>query len=494
MKNVYLLLLLFCVTVAAAQKDKNLVDETVSQAGIAAHLRFLSSDALEGRDTPSKGLVVAAEYLRTQLQLYGVQPLPEYPDYFQPVHMKKIKRPESGTITVGDQTFQIKYDFLQLSGTDLDWSGDLIVLPYATPAEIAEADVKGKVIVANTGDGTEQNPQASFRLFRDKRVAAKEAGAVALIELYNSPMIPWQMLVHYLSGEKGGKLELDTDEENDSFTYIWMDNSNQITSPVFEKTRTMTVSITGTEIEKFEAYNLVGYIPGTDAALKAEYITYSAHYDHIGIGIPDSTGDAIYNGARDNAIGTVTVLEAAKNMAKYPTKRSSLFILFVGEEKGMLGSKWFVDHSPLPLRQLVYCFNSDGAGYNDTSLATIIGLHRTTAEGQITKALQTYGLVAGDDANYKNQNLFDRSDNVCFAQKGIPAPTFSTGMTLFDEQVMKYYHQPSDEFESLDMDYLFAFYRAYVLAGRLIGNMKETPFWVEGDKYYDAGKALYSTK
>ena len=234
-----------------------------------------------------------------------------------------------------------------------------------------------------------------------------------------------------------------------------------------------------------------GYVEGTDPVLKKDYVTFSSHYDHVGVGRADSTGDDIYNGTRDNAVGTVTVLEAAKNLAMYPTKRSSLFVMFCGEEKGLLGSQWFVDQSPLPLSDIVFCFNSDNGGYNNTSMATVIGLDRTTAQGLLVTAIESYGLTAGDDANYKEQGLFDRSYNVSFAKKGIPAPSFGMGVDAFDEQVLRTYHQPSDEFDTIDMDYLYTFYRAYVFAGRSIGNMKETPFWVEGDKYYEVGKELY---
>ena len=94
MKQLLMILLLLTAVISYAQKDKKLTDQTVNQASIAAHLKFLSSDALEGRDTPSKGLEVAAEYLRTQLELYGVKPFNEYPDYFQTVNMKKVIKPK----------------------------------------------------------------------------------------------------------------------------------------------------------------------------------------------------------------------------------------------------------------------------------------------------------------------------------------------------------------------------------------------------------------
>lgn len=252
----------------------------------------------------------------------------------------------------------------------------------------------------------------------------------------------------------------------------------------------ITLQLGSMEKEAVVSNNVIGVIEGTDPKLKNEYIIYSAHYDHVGVGEPDETGDTIYNGARDNAVGTVTVLSMAQNLAKYPTKRSALFILFTGEEKGLLGSKYYVENPVLPLKNMVYCFNSDNAGYNDTSSATIVGLARTTASQHIKEAASTFGLTAIDDPA-PEQGLFDRSDNVHFARKGIPAPTFSLGFTAFNGDVTKYYHRPGDEADSLDYDYLLQFFQSYVMSGRNIGNATETPFWTKGDKYEDAGKALY---
>ncbi|REE00518.1 M28 family metallopeptidase [Marinoscillum furvescens] len=488
MKKVIIAALMMSCGVAWAQKDKKLVDKTVSKQRMEAHLKFLASDALRGRDTPSQGLEVAAEYLRTQLEYYGVKPFPEYPDYFQPVPFKKYYKPERGALTGTADTFQIEKDFLLLKGSNLNWTGEVVVLPYATQEELEEADVAGKLVVCTAGDGTDESVRAWYALAKEKRLWAQDAGAAGIIELYQSPQIPWPLLVKYLSGDK---VMLDEGEDEDEFLTIWMSNAERKGSKAFSTGDTVTLEIAGSKVEKFNGHNIVGYVEGSDSELKSQYVAFTAHYDHVGVGAPDSTGDNIYNGARDNAVGTVTVLEAAKNLTTKPTKRSSLFVLFTAEEKGLLGSKYFVDNSPLPLNEIAFCFNSDNGGYNNTSMATVIGLDRTTAEDLLIKAIETYGLTPGDDANYKDQNLFDRSDNVSFASKGIPAPSFGMGVDAFDEDITRTYHQPADEFETLDMDYLYTFYRAYVLAGRLIGNMKETPFWVEGDKYYEAGKALY---
>ncbi|WP_411768159.1 M28 family peptidase [Winogradskyella sp. A3E31] len=242
--------------------------------------------------------------------------------------------------------------------------------------------------------------------------------------------------------------------------------------------------------QSFDSQNVIGVVEGTDPELKNQYIIYSAHYDHVGVRkIPNQT-DSIFNGARDNAVGTTTVLAMAKNLAQFPTKRSALFILFTGEEKGLLGSRYYVENPVLPLEQMVYCFNSDNGGYNDTSIATIVGLERTSVGQHIKDASAAFGLEAIDDPAGE-QGLFDRSDNVSFAKKGIPAPTFSMGFRSFDGDVTKYYHQPIDEANSLDYDYLTKFFRAYVLSGRKIGNDPKTPVWTAGDKYEAVSKELY---
>ena len=142
---------------------------------------------------------------------------------------------------------------------------------------------------------------------------------------------------------------------------------------------------------------------------------------------------------------------------------------------------------------MVYCFNSDNGGYNDTSKVTIIGLNRTTVADHIIDGANEFGLEAIDDPA-PEQGLFDRSDNVNFAKKGVPAPTYCMGFTAFDAEIRKYYHQVTDNPDTLDYDYLEKFFRSYVLTSRLIANDPETPFWTEGDKYYEAGLNLYKEK
>jgi len=469
--------------------DKDLTEKTVDVNTIKGHIYYLASDEMAGRNTPSPELNIAGRYLATSLMRYGVKPVEGLNDYFQPVPMKKITPASAGTISFGADKLEIGKDFLCLKGGDIDTEAEVVFLERGTAADFEQIDVAGKIVVVVAGLAGQDNPQQWFFAGADKLKIAKAKGAKALIELYSSVQLPWNYLVSFLNQPQ----TIVDDSEGESFPHIWLNASNADAIAQLKGGNGLTaqVKIDGIKEEILKTYNVVGMIEGTDPVLKDEYVIYSAHYDHVGIGRADERGDTIYNGARDNAVGSVTVLSAAENLAKYPTKRSAIFIFFTGEEKGLLGSAYYADHPAIPLEKVVYCFNSDNAGYNDTSRASIIGLTRTGAEPLIEQACTAFGLKAMEDAALE-QGLFDRSDNVNFAKKGVPAPTFSLGFTAFDEEITKYYHQPGDEPQTLDYGYLTKFFQAYVYSCRLIGNTDRSVFWKEGDKYYEAGKALYN--
>ena len=485
MKKTLLLTLLSGSLFAFAQTDQELADQSVNQGIIKSHIGFLASDELKGRDTPSEGLKIAAKYIESRFLEYGVELAPGMDSYFQSVAMKKVSPPASGSIKIGETELKLNEDFVLMNGSTSIFDQPFFYAEFGMPDQLKEADVKGKLVIAICGDGESQSPQEWFGLSTEKRKKIKELGGLGLIELYNSTTLPFNFLVRFLSQER---VALD-EGDDESLTHVWLNRDADDVS-FLESDEIASIVIAEPDVFKFNSQNIVGYVEGTDKKLKDEFVVYSAHYDHVGIGQADASGDSIYNGSRDNAVGTVTVLTAAQNIAKNPTKRSGLFVLFTGEEKGLLGSQAFVENSPIALDQMVYCFNSDNGGYNDTSKATIIGLTRTTAEEMIIEACKTFGLEAIEDPA-PEQGLFDRSDNVRFAAKGIPAPTFSMGFTSFDEEITKYYHQAGDNPNTLDYIYLEKFFKSYVYACRMIGNAKKAPFWVKGDKYYDSGTNLY---
>ena len=242
--------------------------------------------------------------------------------------------------------------------------------------------------------------------------------------------------------------------------------------------------------ETIQAKNIIGLVRGTDATLKNQYLVLSAHYDHIGVTSQPKNGDSIFNGARDNAIGVTAVLNAAKYFAKYPPKRSVLFILYTAEEMGLLGSKYFAANPVVPVNEIVFNLNCDNGGYNDITSAMVIGLGRTSADDDIKNACTAYKITAIPD-QVPQLNLFDRSDNVSLAIKGIPAPTFGMGVRSFDDEIKKYYHQPADEVATFNLDYGLIYVRAYILSAKKIANNPVQPSWKDGDKYEAAWKELY---
>ncbi|WP_318310683.1 M28 family peptidase [Flagellimonas crocea] len=473
-----------------AQSDKEKAASTVNINTIESHIKFLSDDLLEGREAGTKGNKIAASYLAGQLRKFGARPVNEDSSYYQKFQLEQSMPPNYVELSLKNMDYPLTASFIIPA---VDHSGEAVFLGYGTEEDFASQDVSGKVAVVLAGTSEDPSPNGMFRSRATKTALAQQHNALGLIELVDFEENFWTRVNHYIGS--GTKIKEETSNEMDDSVYFHTWVNTHKSNPDLKKGETMQVSIKsdGQTKKYLDTQNVVGTIEGSDPNLKNEYVIYSAHYDHVGIGTPNAEGDSIYNGARDNNIGVTAVLSMLENLSKYPTKRSGLFILFTAEEKGLLGSQYYADHPLIPLNKVSYCFNTDGGGYNDTTLATIIGLERTSAQPLIEKGASAFGLKAiGDPA--PEQGLFDRSDNVSFAAKGIPAPTYSTGFHSFDDEIFKYYHQADDEADSLDYDYLLKFYQGYVYSGRLIANSNEKLFWKTGDKYEEAGKVLYGMK
>lgn len=483
------LVFLFSGLSVSAQKDKKYVDETVLKDQIEGAISFIASDELRGRDTPSPELDITAKYLSTSLFAAGVKQVPGMDTYFQDVKMVSSSAPKTGGFSAGKSEYSVDKELIYIGGKPIETSAPVVYAGFGTEDDYADLDVKDKIVIVQSGKEGEPGAMAAFKSAGEKRQIAENNGAMALIELFNAPQPNWKILRYYMSSER---IELDYGgRDAGSIPHLWLEDVSNKKRTFFQTyIGNADLTLAGNDVNAFVTKNVIGFVEGNDPKLKDEIIIYSAHYDHIGVGDADMQGDSIYNGTRDNAIGTVTVLEAAKNIAKYPLKRSAMFIFFTGEEKGLLGSEWYVEHPVMPLENVVYCFNSDNAGYNDTTAATIIGLERTTAGKQITEACAEYGLETTEDP-VPEQNLFDRSDQVNFAKKGVPALMYSMGIKDFGEDILKYYHQQGDNPDSINYNYIFKFTKAYVLACRMVGNMAEKPYWIEGDKYFEAGEDLY---
>ena len=477
--------LALCVSAFGQKKS---IEKNFDQAQAVAHLAALSSDRMMGRDPGRPEIKLAIDYISNEFSRLGLKEVPGTTAYLQDVPMRLSSPPSKAEVKMGDQTFLLKESLLVLEGEAISGDYELIDLGYGLMEDYAGKDVKGKIVITNLGAPNQMSPAELFSLGREKVALASKNGAVALIEMYNIPSIPWPLISNYLSRDQ---MSLDMGNSS-NLPYIWLqdlknENKNAISSGKITKA---SLDIEEKINKTIDGKNILGWIEGTNSKLKNEFILLSAHYDHVGVGAPDATGDSIYNGTRDNAIGTVSVMNAAQYFVDNPPKRSVLFALWTAEEKGLLGSEYFSENPLIPLNQISYNLNIDGAGYNDTSVVTVIGLERTTEMAKLKQATSEFGLESIDDPA-PEQGLFDRSDNVNFAKKGIPSPTFSLGFTAFDDEINKYYHKAGDEIESVDLTYVGKYWKSYILAAEMIANNKKMIFWLPGDKYEEAGKSLY---
>lgn len=494
MKKSIIYFFFFCFFSLSAQKVSKLPEYKIPAIETETHLRFLASDELMGRKTGEQGNLVAARYIAEQFRLMGLKMANGQKSYLQLVPFKNIKPATEGVISVGDSTLKIIDDFIVYDGkaanlnnipvvfANYGWKDDKGYNDYKN------LDVTGKIVVIQLGTPTSKTPFEAIQASEIKTKLAAEKGALAVIEIFTA-QVPWRNLLRFFTSDR---LSLDMKKEGEKdniMPHVWV---NAAKGKLFSKETLKILSLKTTEKKQttVNSFNVVGVIEGTDPVLKNEYIVLSAHFDHIGIN-PNTKPDSIANGARDNAFGATAMLFAAKTLSQKPPKRSVLVIGYTAEEIGLLGSQYYVENPLIPLKQCVFNLNCDGAGYDDTGLLTTIGLSRTDAKTELELSAKTFGLRIIDDPA-PEQNLFDRSDNVNFAAKGIPAPNFAPGMKAFGGEIMKNYHQTSDNPETVDFAYLHKYCQAYAYAARLVANRKNAPKWMAGDKYEKAWQALFT--
>lgn len=227
--------------------------------------------------------------------------------------------------------------------------------------------------------------------------------------------------------------------------------------------------------ERRVGYNIIGFIRGSNSALRDEVVAVAAHYDHLGIG-PAVDGDSIYNGADDDASGVTTVLEIARALSKGPPPgRTVLFMATTGEEEGILGAKWYVRHPVFPLSKMVAEMEVEMNGRPDSLAGGSGRLWMTGYERSTMGAmLKSAGLQIVADP-YPAFRFFERSDNIVFARMGIPAHTLSSYNMHSD------YHAPSDEVNRIDFTHLIAAIRTAAAAARILAD-GPAPKWNPGGK------------
>ena len=463
---------------------------TILPDDIRRHITSLASDELAGRDTPSPGLEAAASYLVEFLEEAGLEPAGENGTFIQRfpytrITMVSASREVSYRSARSTQKWDFGRDYYIIPGQTSATDAEVVFGGAASRPSIEVAQATNKRVVLFTVEG---NPfSGTNEDFTNAFQAAALGPASALILLLDETQGS-DSILDMASGLQGAGLAtpipivgLSSERSAELLAEAGLDLAALRASPPANALRldgiTMNVSAPFVMSEHTPP-NVVGMIRGSDRELRNEYIVYSAHFDHIGVGIPDESGDSIYNGADDNASGTAALLEVAAAFAALdvPPARSVIFLAVSGEEKGLLGSEHYSENPTVPIERIIMNINLDMVGRNHHP-DTVMGIGRQyTNLGALTdRVLREHpdlGFTVIEDPNPEDQAFF-RSDHLHFLNKDIPSIFFSTG---FDHED---YHKPSDELELIDMDKAARVSRMVFYLGALVAGGTVDPEWTE---------------
>jgi hypothetical protein len=483
--------------------------EQVSPAALRGHVSFLASDALEGRGTPSRGLEIAAEYVASRFRAAGLEPAAEI--YFQTAEVTERQKNLEGfalKLTAGGRTVEVAPSAV----TDLQAScalelaqAPVVAIELKNTPEVdgvVSQGAAGTVVLASAaGMGRRGLREALSKLRRaatDRRpalvVVLDEGGTLPNRMRSTTLQLPFEArsCASGPAAETGPPAESAQRQEPPAAVFgggadrapLIQVQGGQL-SELFRSVReggqaTADLRLPPPHDRPVKLRNVVAVVRGTAPAPADRYILVSAHYDHVGVG-ESNAGDSIYNGANDNASGTATLLEiaAALKGAEGRLKRSVVFAAFFGEEKGLLGSRYYAERPLFPLEKTVLNLNleqtgrPDGDGGGRAARASLTGFAYSTAARAFVSAGERTGVTVEPTAD--SDVYFSRSDNLAFARKGVPAHTLSVTYQYSD------YHRPSDHWDKIDYENMALITRTVALGLLIASNDDEEPRWDESN-------------
>ena len=432
----------------AALASPALAQSTITERSVAAHEAFLASDALQGRGSATRDEAIAAAYVGSEFQSYGLKPAPGMDGYLQTATLVRVVLNGAPTMSVAGVALPSP---TLLIGAGNSVSGALVVANTDDPAKLPRGDVL--LVPSSSSD------------FRALGEAARDKGTKLLV-------LPLNDVTQKYVGMMGGKPRLPTylegDSPNSKMTIVLLP-PEAIAELAKKGGATVDLTVPSGQ-ERAITTNAIGYLEGSDP--KGGTLLLTAHLDHLGVR-PDGT---IMHGANDDASGTTAVLELAQALAsgKQP-RRSILFVCYGSEEIGEYGSTYFGEHPPVPLKDIVANVEFEMIGAQDPKLPKNTLMMTGYDRSNLGEALKVHGaLVTGDP--YPEQHFFQRSDNYALALKGVVAHTVSGWA------VTPTYHQPTDTLANLNIPFMTSAIRSLVAPVEWLANSDFVPAWKPGGK------------
>jgi Zn-dependent M28 family amino/carboxypeptidase len=489
------LALLVCTPISLGAQSRS----AITAPEIDGHLRFLSSDLLEGRAPGTRGGRLAAEYIASQLRSFGVEPGANG-SYFQqvPIDILTTQAPSVRAAASGRATASLRQpeDVVLWGGSAAPQGsarGELVFVGYGAAApeyrwdDFKDVDVKGKVLLVLVNDPPAPasepalfggNAMTYYGRWTYKYEEAERRGAAGMLIVHRTDQAgyPWQVVVGS-NATQHRLLPRDPKLPPPLGVRGWITDSAatallkqagldmaslraQAATRDFKPVPTgitMDLGVAST-VERVQSENVVGVVRGSDPRLSKQYVALSAHWDHLGIGTPVN-GDSIYNGAFDNASGVASVLAIARaTAATQPRpKRSLLFLFVTAEESGLLGSAYFAQSPTVPLTQIAANVNVDETNFlGRTRDLILLGDNKSSLGPQMAALLRPEGMRL-TPKDHPEAGHFYRSDHFSLAKAGVPAVSIEAGLDFVgrpkewglqqsEDFTDHRYHQPSDQY------------------------------------------------
>jgi hypothetical protein len=466
----------------------------IRRADLERDLYAMAADSMRGREAGTLDEMRASMWLAEQMRRIGLVPKGEDGSWFQWWNMRVTRISDSATtVRIGGHRYELWADVVPVTNEEITISAPT---KFVGDASDSTVDVRGSVAVATlvappestirTTTNTHDYNYARAAITRAARELG-ERGAAAVILVADSVAdgVFDDLAIVQARGRDDAVGGVPRFSRNRGSATPERTSSRPRNAPVLLVHRSalgalraggQTAEIhVGMESFEYPSVNVIGAVPGTDPALRGEYVVFSSHQDHDGVRY-SVAGDSIWNGADDNASTSVALLAIARAWVKQPSKRSALFIFHGAEERGLLGSRYHVAHPVVPLDSIAALLNGDMIGRNDPDTAALLGSqppHRNSAALvqmaiEANQATSRFVIDSSWDRPSHPEGWYFRSDHVPYAERRVPALFFTTNLHSD-------YHTPRDEPERIDYEKLTRMTRWMYMTGWIAANAAERP-------------------